>query len=111
MDEAQFRILRHVEANPRVSQRELARALGLSLGKVNYCLNALIEAGCIKASNFRGSRNKLAYAYLLTPRGIEQKAVATFNFLRQKVAEYEALRSEIADLRREVNRRHGARGR
>ena len=76
--------------------------MGVSLGKVNYCINALIKKGLVKARNFRNSRNKLAYAYLLTPRGIEQKSDVTVQFLRRKVAEYEALKYEIAELRQEV---------
>jgi len=103
MEEAQFRILRLIESNPSLTQRELAREMGVSLGKVNYCVNALIEKGWVKARNFRNSNNKLAYAYLLTPRGIEQKAAITVHFLRRKVAEYESLKKEIARLRREVD--------
>src|SRR3972149_9046995 len=102
MEEAQFRILRLIESNPSLTQRELPRELGVSLGKVNYCVNALIEKGWIKARNFRNSNHKLAYAYLLTPRGIEQKAAITVHFLRRKVAEYEAVKKEIDRLRREV---------
>ena len=102
MEEAQFRILRLIESNPSLTQRELAREMVVSLGKVNYCVNALIEKGWVKARNFRNSNNKLAYAYLLTPRGIEQKAEITVHFLRRKVAEYESLKKEIARLRREV---------
>ena len=102
MDEAHYRLLRLIEAKPSLTQRELAQEMGVSLGKVNYCVNALIEKGWIKARNFRNSNNKLAYAYLLTPRGIEQKAVITVHFLRRKMAEYESLKKEIARLRREV---------
>ena len=104
MEEEQFRILRLIEVNSNVSQRDLAREMGVSLGKVNYCVNALIKKGWVKARNFRKSNNKLAYAYLLTPRGIEQKAVITAQFLRRKVAEYESLKTEIAVLKREVRR-------
>ena len=102
-DHTHYRLLRLLEANPELSQRDLARELGTSLGKINYCLNALIEKGWVKARNFRNSRNKLAYAYLLTPRGIEQKAKITVRFLRRKIAEYEALETEIEQLRREVS--------
>jgi len=102
MQEAHYRLLRLLDASPRLTQRELAREMGVSLGKVNYCVNALIEKGWVKARNFRNSNNKLAYAYLLTPRGIEQKAAITVHFLRRKVAEYESLKKEIARLRREV---------
>ena len=102
MQEAHYKLLRLIEANPELSQRELADAMGVSLGKVNYCLNALIEKGWVKARNFRRSNNKLAYAYLLTPRGVRQKAAITVTFLERKVAEYELLKQEIAELRREV---------
>jgi len=83
-----------------MSQRDLARALSISLGKANYCLQALIEKGLVKANNFRRSNNKVAYAYLLTPRGIEEKAKVTAQFLMRKIAEYEALEKEIQQLRK-----------
>lgn len=86
-----------------MTQRDLARKLGISLGKVNYCLKALIEKGLVKANNLRDSQNKQAYAYLLTPRGISQKARATTHFLQRKIREYEALRREIEVLRREAS--------
>lgn len=94
--------MRLIESHPSISQRELAQELGVSLGKVNYCLKALIDKGWVKAHNFRKSDNKLAYAYLLTPRGMRQKAVITVRFLQRKVGEFESLRREIAELRREV---------
>jgi EPS-associated MarR family transcriptional regulator len=103
MEEAHFKLLRLIESSPNLTQRQVARELGMSLGKVNYCLNALIEKGWIKARNFRNNKNKLSYAYLLTPRGIEQKAVITLHFLRRKVDEYENLKKEIRDLRREID--------
>ena len=102
IDDIHFRMLRLLEARSDLSQRDLARELGTSLGKVNYCLNALIDKGWIKMRNFQNSRNKIGYAYLLTPRGIEQKAAITVHFLRRKAAEYESLKKEIARLRREV---------
>ncbi len=101
--EVHYRLLRLLEDKPHLSQRALARELGISLGKINYCIAAVIAKGWVKAQNFRDSGNKLAYAYLLTPRGIEQKAVLTANFLRRKMAEYDALKKEIAQLRREVD--------
>lgn len=104
MDDADYRLLNLLDSSPRLTQRELARELGVSLGKINYCVSALIDKGWIKASNFRNSNNKLAYAYLLTPRGIEQKTAITVQFLRRKIAEYESLKQEIARLRREVDR-------
>ena len=103
MEESHYRLLRLLDASPRLTQRELAREMGVSLGKVNYCVSALIEKGWVKARNFRNSNNKLAYAYLLTPRGIEHKAAITVHFLRRKMAEYESLKKEIARLRREVD--------
>jgi EPS-associated MarR family transcriptional regulator len=105
VEEAHYRLLRLIESRPEATQRELAQAMGVSLGKVNYCVNALIEKGLVKARNFRNSRNKLAYAYILTPRGIEQKTSITVQFLRRKVTEYETLKREIAELRREVEGR------
>ncbi|MEJ2061213.1 MAG: MarR family EPS-associated transcriptional regulator [Gammaproteobacteria bacterium] len=102
-DEHQYRILKRLEADPGTSQRELARELGISLGKVNYCLNALVEKGLIKARNFRNNKNKAAYLYLLTPQGIEARARLTVNFLRRKMQEYEQLEQEIEELRREAD--------
>lgn len=104
MDERHYKLLRLLEKNPEMSQRDLARVLGISLGKVNYCLRALINRGWIKARNFRNSQNKAAYVYLLTPQGIEQKASLTVRFLRLKVQEYESLRAEIEQMRREADK-------
>jgi MarR family transcriptional regulator, temperature-dependent positive regulator of motility len=97
-----YKLMRLLEANPEMSQRKVAHELGVSLGKANYCVRALIEKGWIKASHFTNSRNKTAYMYLLTPRGIEQKAHLTVRFLQAKMQEYEALRAEIKQMRREV---------
>jgi len=105
MEDTHFRLLRLLEARPDLSQRDLARELGTSLGKTNYCLNALIDRGLVKVRNFRDSRNKLGYAYLLTPRGIERKATIAVQFLQRKMAEYEILKSEIEQLQREVGER------
>ena len=102
-DDIHYRILKYIEENPDTSQRELARALGVSLGKVNYCVRALVDKGWVKVRNFRNSDNKLAYAYVLTPKGINQKAVITVNFLKRKMAEYETIKKEIEQLRREVS--------
>lgn len=110
-DEARYHILRLVEANPQVSQRQLASELGISLGKVNYCLHALIEKGMIKARNFSNSGNKKRYLYVLTPTGIESKAAITKRFLKRKLDEYEALKLEIEQLKQEAikdNDRAGA---
>jgi EPS-associated MarR family transcriptional regulator len=101
-DEYRYKILNRLEANPEISQRELAGELGISLGRVNFCVQALIEKGLIKANNFRSSKNKKGYAYLLTPRGIEEKARITVQFLKIKLAEHEALTREIKSLREEA---------
>ena len=103
-DEYRYKILKRLEADPEISQRELAGELGISLGRVNYCVQALIEKGLIKAKNFRNSKNKKGYAYLLTPRGIEDKAKMTVKFLKIKMAEHEALTKEINDLRDEASK-------
>jgi EPS-associated MarR family transcriptional regulator len=101
-DEYRYKILKCLEANPEMSQRELAGELGISLGRVNYCMQALIEKGLLKANNFRNSKNKKGYAYLLTPRGIEDKAKMTVEFLKIKLAEHDALKKEIKSLQQEV---------
>jgi len=93
-----YRLLKLINERPEISQRELATELGLSLGKVNYCLKAFISKGIVKVNNFRRNDNKLAYAYLLTPRGIEEKARITARFFRRVEAEYEALKQEMAQL-------------
>lgn len=99
--ESHLKALRLLESNPDLSQRELAKALGVSLGKANYCVRALLDKGLIKMQNFRNSDNKLGYAYLLTPAGIAAKAELTRNFLKIKTQEYEILKQEIEQLRRE----------
>ncbi|MDH4233701.1 MAG: MarR family EPS-associated transcriptional regulator [Gallionella sp.] len=104
-DTTHYSLLKTLEENPGLSQRDLAKRLGVSLGKVNFCLNALVAKGSIKINNFRNSDNKLAYAYLLTPAGVEQKARMTVQFLKSKVQEYERLRAEIEDLRRETEQK------
>jgi EPS-associated MarR family transcriptional regulator len=100
--EAHFRVLRLLEINPKMNQRDLASAAGLSLGKVNYCVNALLEKGLIKVQNFKSNKRKLAYAYLLTPAGITEKAVLTQRFLKRKIEEYEVLKAEIELLKQEA---------
>jgi EPS-associated MarR family transcriptional regulator len=101
--EIHLKVLRHLEDNPEVSQRELAAVLGVSLGKANYCLKALINKGLIKASNFKNNANKRAYLYVLTPKGIETKARVSVRFLRRKIEEYEALKLEIEQLKTEIS--------
>jgi EPS-associated MarR family transcriptional regulator len=106
-DEFRYRILKLLEADPRASQRKLASQLGISLGRVNYCLQALMKKGLIKANNFRTSANKRAYLYLLTPKGMEDRAKTTYLFLKVKMAEYEELTRELGELRREVAQMKG----
>jgi EPS-associated MarR family transcriptional regulator len=102
-EQAQLRILKNLEDSPGISQRALAERLGISLGKTNYLLKALLEKGLIKVGNFRRSGSKLGYLYLLTPQGIEQKLSLTRAYLARKEAEYEALRAEIAALHVELS--------
>lgn len=102
-DELRYKLLKALEANPNASQRELSNALGISLGKTNFCIKALLDIGWIKANNFKNSQNKLAYRYLLTPRGVEEKLVITKRFLKNKLNEYEALELEIEALRQECD--------
>ena len=101
-DETHYRILRLLEAQPDLSQRQLAKELGVSLGKTNYCIQALLKKGWIKADNFKNSHNKIAYVYLLTPEGIERKARIAVQFLKRKTAEFESIQREIEQLREEV---------
>jgi len=102
-EENHLKVLRLLEANPHLSQRELADALGVSLGKTNYCLKALLGKGFIEMQSFKKSQNKLAYAYLLTPTGITEKAGLTVRFLARKVAEYQSMTLEIEALKSEMN--------
>ena len=90
-----FKLLKTIESKPSISQRELAKELGVSLGSINYCLKALIEVGHIKFENFNTNPNKLGYLYLLTKKGLIEKASLTVGFLSRKKLEYEALRKEI----------------
>ncbi len=101
-DEYRYKILKLVETRPEISQRELATELGISLGKANFCIKALIDVGLLKATNFRNSKNKLAYMYLLTPTGVEEKAKITLRFLKNKMQEYESLKLEINLLNQEI---------
>jgi len=102
-DENRYKLLKLLHENPEMNQREIASALGLSLGKANFCLKALIERGLVKVGNFSRSPNKKAYAYLLTLKGIEEKAKVTFRFLEAKRQEYESLKAEIDTLQAEVS--------
>jgi EPS-associated MarR family transcriptional regulator len=97
-----YKLMRLLQENPGISQRDAARELGVSLGKMNYCLRALMGRGWVKASNFKNSQNKAAYLYILTPSGIAEKANLAVTYLKQRVDEYEALRVEIEQMRRET---------
>ncbi|HEX7387974.1 MAG TPA: MarR family EPS-associated transcriptional regulator [Castellaniella sp.] len=101
-EESHLKVLRLLESDPSLSQRELSHALGLSLGKTNYCVRALLDKGLLKMQNFRNSENKLSYAYLLTPAGVTAKAQLTRDFLSRKMQEYENLKVEIERLKAEV---------
>ena len=98
-----FLIMRILQENPDLTQRELAEKLGMSVGGLNYCLNALIDKGLVKMQNFSYSKNKFKYVYLLTPMGIAEKVALTTRFLSRKMEEYEALKLEIAALKSEVD--------
>lgn len=101
-DEVQLQVLRRLHESPELSQRGLARELGVSLGSVNHCFKALVDKGWVKVQNFRQSPNKLGYVYLLTPSGVAEKSALTARFLKRKLQEYEELQLEIEKLRQEV---------
>ena len=102
-EETSYNLINLVEQQPDISQRELAKEMGISLGKTNYCLKALMDKGWLKARNFKNSNNKIAYAYVLTPRGLSEKTKITARFLKRKLHEYEMLKSEIKQLRQDVS--------
>jgi len=97
----QYQILKSLEQYSHPTQRQLSNELGVSLGRVNYCLKSLIEKGFIKVNNFRNSNNKIQYSYLLTLKGIEEKAKLTLDFIRIKTQEYNTLKQEIESLKQE----------
>jgi EPS-associated MarR family transcriptional regulator len=105
--ELQFRVLRLLEVNPHLTQRELSKSLGVSLGGVNYCLNALVAKGSIKIQNFKNNKNKCVYAYLLTPQGLAEKTALTGAFLKRKMQEYQSLKEEVEALSNEVGQESG----
>lgn len=100
-EDTHFRVLRLLQENPEMSQRELAEAVGVSVGGIHYVLNALIDKGLVKLGNFTAAEDKRRYAYILTPRGVLRKAALTRAFLARKIEEYEAMREEIEGLRKE----------
>lgn len=103
-DEIHYQILKAIEENPSLSQRELAVHLGVSLGKANYCLKELVKKGIVKAGRFSANTNKRDYAYLLTPYGVKEKAKVAMRFLQRKMYEYECIREEIEMLKSEISR-------
>ena len=102
-EDTNFRVMQLLHDNPRLSQREMAKALGISFGGINYCLKALIDKGLIKIHNFSQNNNKYGYAYLLTPSGISEKAELTSSFLKRKLEEYESLKAEIDALKLDID--------
>lgn len=100
-EEVHFRVLHLVAQRPDSSQREIAEQLGVSLGAINYCLRALLEKGYLKLANFKASKNKLGYVYVVTPEGIARRALLAAAFIARKRAEYEAIQAEIELLQRE----------
>ena len=106
-EEIRFEVLRRLHQTPQVSQRALAKDLGVGLGTINYCFQALVDKGLVKMQNFSQSKNKLRYAYLLTPAGVAEKSKLTAEFLKRKVAEYETLQAEIEALKTEMNSSNG----
>lgn len=101
-EDTYFRVLRMLQDNPDMTQREIAQSLGLSTSGLNYCLKALIEKGWVKVHNFSQSKNKFGYIYVLTPQGIAEKLALTSRFLNRKLSEYEALKVEIDGLQTEL---------
>jgi len=99
----QYQILKSLEKDPNYTQRQLSKDLDISLGNVNYCLKNLVEKGFVKIDNFRKSKNKTQYSYLLTPKGIEEKAKLTIEFIKIKTQEYNRLKNEIKDVKSEAN--------
>ncbi len=102
--EIKYKILRLLDKDPNLTQRQMAKEMGLSLGKFNYCLKELVKKGVVKIERFKSSDNKAGYMYLLTPRGIDEKTKITASFLRRKIIEYEQLKQEIQELSQEANR-------
>ena len=100
--ETHLQILKYINSNPQISQRQLAKELGVSVGKINYCVQALVSKGQVKAGNFKRSSDKIGYLYLLTPKGIEEKTKLTARFLKRKMAEHEKITQEIEQLKRDV---------
>jgi len=103
MNEHHLKLLKELSQDHTLSQRELSKKLGISLGKVNYILNALLDKGLVKSKSFKNSKNKLAYMYILTPQGFAKKMELTYSFLRRKINEYDILKREIEEMKREID--------
>ena len=101
-DEIKYHLLKILENEPNISQRDMARKMGISLGKVNYCLTELAKKGFIKVNRFKSAKNKMPYTYLLTLRGMEEKSKLTINFLKRKLREYEEIKKQIGELSKEI---------
>jgi len=101
-DEIAYKLLKLIQAEPHLSQRDIAQKMGVSLGKTNYCLKALVDKGFIKLQNFYNNKKKSAYIYFLTPQGIEEKTAVTYRFLQRKIKEYEDIKIEIESLKNET---------
>lgn len=101
-DEIAYKLLKLIEAEPHLSQRDIAQRMGVSLGKTNYCLKALVNKGFIKLQSFYNNKKKSSYIYFLTPQGIEEKAAVTYRFLQRKIEEYEDIKVEIESLKNEA---------
>ncbi len=101
MNESHFKTLRELSSNGNLTQRELSERLGLSLGSVNYVIQALISKGYVKAQRFKNSKNKMGYIYILTPKGVKEKVIQTEQFIQRKMAEYERIRRELESLKKE----------
>ena len=106
-EDTNFRLMRILETNPDLSQREMGKALGISFGGIHYCLNALVAKGLVKIENFSQNQNKFGYIYLLTTSGIAEKVALTSSFLKHKMDEYEALKLEIATSKSEIDIKNG----
>ena len=101
--EINYKLFKMLEAQPNLTQRQMAQEMGISLGKFNYCIKELVKKGFVKVDRFTSSENKAAYLYLLTPRGIEEKAMVTNSFLKRKMAEFEEIKKQIKDLKLEIS--------
>jgi len=102
MDETQFKTLRELSRDGTLSQRDLSRKMGLSLGRINYVVNALLKKGYLKAKRFKNSKNKIGYMYIITPKGLSTKTTQTYDFLQRKLEQFDRLKLEIEMLRKET---------